>query len=70
MSAATAARKTTRMNRKIGRRLLENLERSEWSLFEFGTESAAESDALAMGWRAYIAPDAEGEIFLFCPECA
>jgi hypothetical protein len=27
-----------------------------------------------MGWRAYIAPDPEdepeGEIFLFCPECA
>jgi hypothetical protein len=46
MSAATAARKTTRMNRKIGRRLLEKLERSEWFLFEFGTESAAQLAAL------------------------
>jgi hypothetical protein len=35
---------------------------------------SAESYALALGWRAYIAPDPEdepeGEIFMFCPECA
>src|SRR4029450_11535315 len=33
-------------------------------------ECGTESDALAMGWRAYVAPDPqeepEGEIFLFC----
>jgi hypothetical protein len=37
-------------------------------------ECGTESDALAMGWRAYVAPDPEeepeGEIFLFCPQCA
>jgi hypothetical protein len=54
------------MNRKIGKRLLANLDRSEWFLFEFGTESAAESDALATGWRPY-APNAEGEIFFVLP---
>jgi hypothetical protein len=37
-------------------------------------ECGAESDALASGWRAYLAPDAEdeaeGERLMFCPECA
>jgi hypothetical protein len=37
-------------------------------------ECGAESDQLASGWRAYLAPDAEdkpeGELLMFCPECA
>jgi hypothetical protein len=37
-------------------------------------ECGAESDQLAQGWRAYRAPNTgeepEGELFLFCPECA
>jgi DNA-directed RNA polymerase subunit RPC12/RpoP len=37
-------------------------------------ECGAESDALAYGWRAYLAPaedeEPEGEILIFCPECA
>jgi hypothetical protein len=37
-------------------------------------ECGAASDALASGWRAYLAPDAEdeaeGERLMFCPECA
>jgi hypothetical protein len=36
-------------------------------------ECGLESDQLAEGWRAYLAPDKEeepeGEIFMFCPEC-
>ena len=37
-------------------------------------ECGAESDQLATGWRAYLAPEPdeepEGEIFMFCPGCA
>jgi hypothetical protein len=37
-------------------------------------ECGLESDQLAEGWRACLAPDKEeepeGEIFMFCPECA
>jgi hypothetical protein len=37
-------------------------------------ECGAESNQLASGWRAYRAPakeeEPEGEIFMFCPECA
>lgn len=38
-------------------------------------ECGAESDQLAQGWRAYLAPDEEeeppeGEILMYCPECA
>ena len=47
----------------------------EWDKPElFSGVWSAESYALALGWRAYIAPDPEdepeGEIFMFCPECA
>ena len=41
-------------------------------------ECGAGSDALARGWRAYLAPeddepeddDPEDELLVFCPECA
>lgn len=37
-------------------------------------ECGAESDQLASGWRAYLAPDPgeepEGTLLMFCPECA
>jgi hypothetical protein len=36
-------------------------------------ECGAESDGLAAGWRAYLAADFdedEGEVVLFCPDCA
>jgi hypothetical protein len=37
-------------------------------------ECGAESDALASGWRAYLAADKEeepdGELLFFCPKCA
>lgn len=58
-------------SRRMGRPIVED--GSDGALLNC-VECGAESDQLATGWRAYVAPEREdepeGELVTFCPDCA